>query len=70
MDAAKDPLRGIWIGIMHQASSLYIEIVYETLPTYYCQCRAQGHNLKTCYWTDEGRKKGEMKRKEVKERVR
>lgn len=68
MDATKKPLLGIWIGILHQATSLYIEIEYENLLAFCTRCNNQGHNLKTCRWKDGGKKVSDRKQEEGEER--
>ncbi|KAF5482094.1 hypothetical protein F2P56_002688 [Juglans regia] len=44
MDASKESMHGLWIGIPRRATSRFQEIVYETLPAYCGKCNMQGDN--------------------------
>lgn len=48
MDASKEPIKGLWIGIPHLCSSFYIEVEYETLIAFCLKCLVQGHTVSRC----------------------
>ncbi|XP_042974857.1 uncharacterized protein LOC122306492 [Carya illinoinensis] len=67
MDAAVEPIRGIWIGMPNHSSSLYVNIECETLPAYCSICRVQGHNLQKCKRKEGAKSVGVKKGKEREE---
>ncbi|GLT53068.1 hypothetical protein SLA2020_263640 [Shorea laevis] len=60
MDVSQPPVQHVWIGMPRQPSSVFQEIVYETLPAFCSKCSTQGHNIGTCKLLvkDIGKKEG------------
>ncbi|XP_040991002.1 uncharacterized protein LOC121238239 [Juglans microcarpa x Juglans regia] len=48
MNAAKDPIESLWIGVPHQMGSRLQKVIYENLPAYCRLCKTQGHNIAKC----------------------
>lgn len=48
MNISQEPIQSFWIRTLKNPTSIYQEVVYETLPAFCSFCKVQGHNSSTC----------------------
>lgn len=65
MNVSRKPIQSFWIGTPKNSTSIFQEVVYETLPALCARCKVQRHNHLTCKASSQMEKDGKKKKKEL-----